>query len=104
MAAWMEERSGGVPDLLRLRIRDALSADSQGGTSEAGGDSGPLLHGALQQLHTAMARTGRERESAFVLLTSDALFTLACERVAEAPDPERALRGLLHPFSPEAGK
>ncbi len=56
---------------------------------------GDLLASARAHLDQARARPGRVRESAFDLLTADALVTYAAEAALESDDPESALRGLL---------
>ena len=50
---------------------------------------------ARERLGKARGRTGRVRESAFVLLEADALVTYACEAALETEDPAAALRHVL---------
>lgn len=54
-----------------------------------------LLPRAIRALEHALARPGRDRDAAQALLAADHLLTLACERAADAADPETALRDVL---------
>ena len=47
------------------------------------------------RLEASLARPGRVRESAFDLLTADALLTYACEAALESADPDAALQALV---------
>jgi hypothetical protein len=50
---------------------------------------------ASESLDAARANRGRVRESAFQLLTADALVTYACEAALEADDPVASLGQIL---------
>lgn len=54
-----------------------------------------LLDGGMAELRRARSRPGRVRESAFSLLTADALLTWACEAALDAEDPEEAMAVIL---------
>jgi len=57
-----------------------------------------LMSLGREALDTALARPGRVRESAFELLTADALTTYAAEAALEADDPEGELVRLAECF------
>jgi hypothetical protein len=54
-----------------------------------------LTRSGLAALDRARAAPGRVRQSAYHLLTADALLTYACEAALEDADPETTLRRIL---------
>lgn len=54
-----------------------------------------LMRSGLASLERARAMPGRVRESAYHLLTADALLTYACEAALEDADPEGTLARIL---------
>lgn len=83
--AWLDRRSPPPPDDLAKSVREAV-AQSPGET---------LFDAASRSLRSARSAPGRVRESAFALLTADALITYACEEALEADDPQAELATLL---------
>lgn len=81
-------RSTGIPSELLCWIERF-----GGARLESGGEA--LTEAALRALDHAIARPGRERETAFALLAADALMTAAVECLAEADDPEARMRELV---------
>jgi hypothetical protein len=94
VGAWLASRRPRPPEELAVRPPDA-------GGSDAGGEEGDavlvrrLTRAGRLERDRALRRPGRVRESAFHLLTADALFTYACEAALEDEDPEVALRLVL---------
>lgn len=86
---WLDARRPAPPPDLRDRLASVVqSTDSDVVDS--------LAAEAVAALDGARAATGRIRQSALDLLMSDALFTYACEAALELPDPDAALRRLVH--------
>jgi hypothetical protein len=86
LCSWISGRRPTPPADLAVRLRMESTAVP--------------LHEALaaegrERLARARSRTGRIRESAFVLLEADALMTYACEAALAAEDPAAALRHVL---------
>jgi hypothetical protein len=94
VGTWLASRRPRPPEELAVRPPDA-------GGSDAGGEEGDavlvrrLTRAGRLERDRALRRPGRVRESAFHLLTADALFTYACEAALEDEDPEAALRLVL---------
>jgi hypothetical protein len=88
-ADWLRERRPPAPEALRDAVRDALAHSGPGPIREA---ADRASHACLAH---ALARPGRVRESAFALLTADALVTYACEAALDEDDAVRALELLL---------
>jgi hypothetical protein len=83
---WLSSREPHPPQALTDRLPDV-------------GADGPLVdtltEAGMWMLERAMTTTGKARDSAFLLLSADALLTYACEAAAEDGDPARALRSVL---------
>lgn len=104
---WLGDRLGQVPDELRswLDIGDVIeeTADGREAASDRAteGEIGPstvadeLARRGLEALDGALARPGRNRETAFRLLAADAYLTWASEAMVESPEPEGALVDLI---------
>jgi hypothetical protein len=94
LSAWLASRRPRPPEELAVRLPAAVG-------SEAGGEEGGaelvrrLTRAGRVERDRALRRPGRVRESAFHLLTADAVFTYACEAALEDEDPEAALRLVL---------
>jgi hypothetical protein len=94
LVAWLASRRPTPPEELVVGLPDA-------GGDDAGGEEGDaalvrrLTRAGRVERDRALSRLGRVRESAFHLLTADALFTYACEAALEDEDPEAALRLVL---------
>lgn len=54
-----------------------------------------LSEAGLQALARAVARSGRDREAAFLLLEADGYLTYACEAATEEAGTEEVLRDIL---------
>jgi hypothetical protein len=94
---WLFAREPAPPEKLRELLRERSRATRSGRAPEVDGFDPveALTDAGRDGLEHALARAGRERESAFKLLEADALFTYACEAALEAEDPERALHRIL---------
>ena len=94
VSGWLDGRTPPPPPELRQALDAAL-----GGPASAGGAPASALdalgRGARACLEASISRPGRVRESAFDLLTADALLTYACEAALESDDPESTLQGLV---------
>jgi len=55
-----------------------------------------LANAGVEMLTSAGERTGKDRDTAFLLLAADALLTYACEAAAQSPHPQAALREVLN--------
>lgn len=94
VSGWLDGRIPAPPPELRRSLDSALDArGSDGGASASTLDA--LGRGARACLEASISRPGRVRESAFDLLTADALLTYACEAALESEDPESTLRVLV---------
>ena len=91
MRAWLAGRSPRPPDALSLSVADG-----------PGDLAGLLTDTGVAALERALAEAG-ERRGAFELLAADALLTYACERAAEAPDPEAELLRILERLERRGG-
>lgn len=93
--AWLADRRPAPPRELSARMAVARSD----GAGEVDGSPGALTRGlgarGLACLDEARGAPGRVRESAYHLLTADALLTYACEAALDAPDPVGVLRDLV---------
>lgn len=78
---WLDRQRPAPPPELAEAIVRAL--DGRDPT-----DPSVLPEAARELLRSARARPGRVRDSAFALLTADALITYACSAVLEDGDPE----------------
>lgn len=90
---WLDERRPPAPPELRSAVDTAVEMSLEGAATPGFPDA--LTDATRQRLEEAFARPGRVRESAFALLTADALLTYASEAALEADDPDAALRELL---------
>jgi len=90
---WLRRRRPPAPQALEDAVRAAT-----------GGGDGPTLATLYEAAHGLLAeaasRPGRLRESAFALLTADALATYACEAALEEEEPVEALEALLGLWEP----
>jgi hypothetical protein len=84
---WLQDRTPPVPE----RFLPYLL--SYGGDGEV--TIAYLLNRGMEALEQALARSGRERESAFPLLAADAFVTYACEEAAAGEDFESECRSLM---------
>ena len=89
LSDWLRRRRPPAPEALGDAVRRAVAEAGPASPLAALDASGRTL------LTAAASRPGRVRESAFHLLTADALVTYACEAALEADDPVAALEGLL---------
>lgn len=91
VSAWLAGRRPAPPGKLAARMASTGPAESEveGGVAEA------LARRGLEALDEARRAPGRVRESAFSLLTADALLTYACLAALETPDPEPFLEDLV---------
>jgi len=87
---WLDRRTPPPPQELRDRMSETLEA-----TGDEDDAFPALASAALEELDRARRSPGRVRESAFHLLTADALLTYACEAALDLPDPDAALRDLV---------
>lgn len=94
--AWLADRRPVPPRELSARMAAAVP---RGGEEEAASSAPALARGlterGLGELDEARRARGRVRESAYHLLTADALLTYACEAALDAPDPVAVLQGLV---------
>lgn len=88
--AWLARRRPVPPAELVARM-----ASAPGDAAESGDVLQGLTGRALEALEQARRAPGRVRESAYHLLTADALLTYACEAALDAPDPAAALEELV---------
>lgn len=112
LADWLERRRPRPPDDLGRRVTRAVGDVAHAGPEVDRGvadvdrevteveDPEPnapqmLLVAAVRRLDAARARPGRVRESAFELLTADALVTYACEAALESERPVEAMERLM---------
>ena len=99
--SWLAGRAPAPPAPLAQALGAVLSEPIPAGTTDGvadvgeGGLSRALTEHARARLEQALARPGRERESAYRLLEADALFTYACEAALEEADRESSLRRIL---------
>jgi hypothetical protein len=84
--SWLAERSPPAPE----PFQPWLATESRSGDLVD-----VLCRAARASLADALARPGRNRESAFRLLAADALATYACEAAAESSDLEGRLLDIL---------
>ena len=87
---WLARRTPPPPEELRARIGKVLEATGDGDEPFPA-----LASAAFEELDRARRSPGRVRESAFHLLSADALLTYACEAALDLPDPDTALRELV---------
>ena len=97
VAAWLAAREPAPPAQLAEAL-SAVLAEEMPRARSGGRESG--LSEALTELgraclEQALARPGRERESAYRLLEADALLTYACEAALEEADPVGSLRRIV---------
>jgi hypothetical protein len=86
--AFLSARTQSVPPTLARRF---AQLPLEGGSPALEG----LASAGLEALDRARSAPGRIRESAFELLTADALLTYACDAALEGDDPAEALEGLV---------
>lgn len=84
-AAWLAERSPGMPVELMQAVVEALA---DGGVAEAEGSRIADRLAAAGLAALARSIRGTERSTATDLLAADALLTYACEAAAEAGPAE----------------
>jgi hypothetical protein len=94
LGAWLASRRPTPPEELAITLPDAGGSDA-GGEGRGAELVRRLARAGRVERDRALRRPGRVRESAFHLLTADALFTYACEAALEDEDPEVALRLVL---------
>lgn len=117
LQVWLQGREPAPPEPLAAALRGRVgTAGTEGGDSATGAvgvePAADAARGALYEaaspalpdvlasaardrLALAMARPGRDRESAYRLLEADALFTYACEAALERGDAPATLRRIL---------
>jgi hypothetical protein len=93
LEAWLEKREPVPPQNLAVALLSA--AASARGAPDGESSSHALARVGRTRLDSALARPGRERESAFRLLEADGLLTYACEAALEEDGPVAALHGIL---------
>ena len=84
---WLATRTPPAPDELKGLL------EVSGGRAASVAET--LLMAGLLRLEEALARPGRDRESAYRLLAADALVTYGCEAASEAADVRGVLRDVL---------
>jgi hypothetical protein len=87
---WIQAQRPGVPAELAEWLETAL-----GGAHAPSPSPEDLTEAGVRALSSARAVPGKVRQSAFDLLTADALLTHAAQAAAGAPDPESALTRIL---------
>ena len=86
LESWVTARVAGAPESLRARVRHAAAAAStESGVSVAGD---VVLRRAADAMAADSLREETAGAAALLLLTADALVTLACHWAAET-DPDR---------------
>lgn len=90
--AWLADRRPAAPRELSARMGTPAPGEEDGGDEAV---LPALTRRGLHGLDEARRRPGRVRESAYDLLTADALLTYACEAALDAPDPEALLTELM---------
>lgn len=88
---WMTGQRPAPPPELAARMADAVEGEAAGRDDVAS----VLAERGVAGLDEARRAPGRVRESAYRLLTADALLTYACLAALDAPDPRPFLEELV---------